>query len=105
MFAFMQRGHSPEESFLLAMRYNLKANTGNGENGLTDKEEAYKNICANYINDIAHYQTLGDEKTAMELINDAREFLRSEDILGLANWLKELSNEEKERMMKFGYIE
>lgn len=31
------------------------------------------------------------------------EFLRNNDITGLAKWLKELSTTEKERMEKFGY--
>ena len=31
------------------------------------------------------------------------EFLRNNDSIGLAEWLKELSTEEKERMEKFGY--
>lgn len=31
------------------------------------------------------------------------EFLRNNDGTGLAEWLKELSNTEKERMKKFGY--
>lgn len=31
------------------------------------------------------------------------EFLRNNDINGLANWLKELSAREEERMMKFGF--
>lgn len=33
------------------------------------------------------------------------EFLRNNDGTGLAEWLKELSNEEKERMKKFGFKE
>ena len=33
------------------------------------------------------------------------EFLRSNDITGFAEWLRELSNEEKERMKKLGYKE
>lgn len=32
------------------------------------------------------------------------EFLRNADINGLAEWFKELSAREKERMEKFGYI-
>ncbi len=33
------------------------------------------------------------------------EFLKDDDTIGFAEWLKELSNREKERMRKFGYIE
>lgn len=33
------------------------------------------------------------------------EFLRNEDYKQFSIWLKELSNSEKERMKKFGYIE
>jgi len=33
------------------------------------------------------------------------EFLKNNDSIGLAEWLKELSNIEKERMEKFGYVE
>ena len=31
------------------------------------------------------------------------EYLRNTDEIGLANWLKELTTEEQERMKKFGY--
>lgn len=31
------------------------------------------------------------------------EFLRNNDITGLAEWLKDLSTKEKERIEKFGY--
>ena len=31
------------------------------------------------------------------------EFLRNNDITGLAEWIKDLSNKEKERIEKFGY--
>ena len=31
------------------------------------------------------------------------EFLKNDDITGLAEWLRELSNQEKERMEKFGF--
>lgn len=31
------------------------------------------------------------------------EFLKNDDIIGLAEWLKELSNQENERMEKFGF--
>lgn len=31
------------------------------------------------------------------------EFLRNNDSIGLAEWLRNLSNEEKERMERFGY--
>jgi len=33
------------------------------------------------------------------------EFIKNSDTIGLAEWIKELSNIEKERMKKFGYIE
>lgn len=33
------------------------------------------------------------------------EYLRNNDSLGLAKWLKELSNREEERIKKFGYVE
>ena len=32
------------------------------------------------------------------------EFLRNNDVLGFANWLKELSDNERDRMIQFGYI-
>lgn len=32
------------------------------------------------------------------------EYLRNNDSLGLAKWLKELSNREEERIRKFGYV-
>ena len=31
------------------------------------------------------------------------EFLKNSDTIGLAEWLKDLSTKEKERMEKFGY--
>ena len=31
------------------------------------------------------------------------EFLKNDDIIGLAEWLKDLSNQENERMEKFGF--
>lgn len=33
------------------------------------------------------------------------EFIKNDDIIGLAGWLKELSTKEKERMEKFGFTE
>ena len=42
-------------------------------------------------------------KSNEQVITEYFEFLKNDDIIGLAEWLKDLSNQENERMEKFGF--
>ena len=57
---------------------------------------------------IINYELLKNNLPPVVIAKEDRvkyfEFLRNADINGLAEWLKELSAREKERMEKFGYI-
>jgi len=57
---------------------------------------------------IINYELLKNNLPPVVIAKENRvkyfEFLRNADINGLAEWLKELSAREKERMEKFGYI-
>ena len=57
---------------------------------------------------IINYELLKNNLPPVVIAKEDRvkyfEFLRNTDINGLAEWLKELSAREKERMEKFGYI-
>lgn len=56
---------------------------------------------------ILNYELLKNDLTPVVISKDDRvkyfEFLRNNDIIGFAKWLKDLSIREKERIMKFGY--
>lgn len=57
---------------------------------------------------LLNYELLKNNMTPVVISKDDRvkyfEFIRNTDTIGLANWLKELTTEEQERMKKFGYI-
>ena len=56
---------------------------------------------------LINYELLKNNLPPAVITKDNRvkyfELIRNNDIIGFANWLKELSNIEKDRMMKFGY--
>lgn len=57
---------------------------------------------------LLNYELLKNNMAPVVISKDDRvkyfEFLRNTDEIGLANWLKELTIEEQERMIKFGYV-
>ena len=57
---------------------------------------------------LLNYELLKNNMAPVVILKDDRvkyfEFLRNTDEIGLANWLKELTIEEQERMIKFGYV-
>lgn len=57
---------------------------------------------------LLNYELLKNNMPPVVISKDDRvkyfEFLRNKDEIGLANWLKELTTEEQERMKKFRYI-
>lgn len=56
---------------------------------------------------LLNYELIKNNVTPVVITKDDRvkyfEFLRNNDSIGLAEWLRSLSTEEKERMEKFGY--
>ena len=58
---------------------------------------------------LINYELLKNDLTPVVIAKEDRvkyfEFLRNNDGTGLAEWLKELSAKEEERMEKFGYNE
>ncbi|MFR0823258.1 MAG: Fic family protein [Clostridia bacterium] len=58
---------------------------------------------------LLNYELLKNNLPPVVVSKDDRvkyfEFLKNHDNAGLANWLRELSTKEKERMEKFGYID
>lgn len=56
---------------------------------------------------LINYELIKNEISPIVIAKENRvnyfEFLKNEDVAGLAKWLKELSMKEKERMEKFGY--
>lgn len=56
---------------------------------------------------LLNYELLKNNMPSVVIAKEDRvkyfEFLRNNDAIGLADWLKSLSTEEKERMEKFGY--
>ncbi len=57
---------------------------------------------------LLNYELLKNNMSPVVISKDDRikyfEFLKNTDVIGLANWIKELTNEENERMRKFGYM-
>lgn len=89
--------HDEEDIFIKIARYHIEFEKihpfedGNGRTGRL----------------LLNYELLKNNITPAVISKEERvkyfEFLRNNDISGLAVWLKELSTEEKERIDKFGY--
>lgn len=89
--------HDEEDVFTKIARYHIEFEKihpfedGNGRTGRL----------------LLNYELLKNDIPPVVLSKEERvkyfEFLRNNDSTGLAEWLKELSTEEKERMEKFGY--
>ena len=56
---------------------------------------------------LLNYELIKNNRPPVVISKDDRvkyfEFLKNDDIIGLAEWLKDLSNQENERMEKFGF--
>ena len=89
--------HDEEDIFTKIARYHIEFEKihpfedGNGRTGRL----------------LLNFELLKNDITPVVISKEERvkyfEFLRNNDSTGLAEWLKELSTEEKERMEKFGY--
>ena len=98
MYYIYNYNHDEQDIFTKIARYHIEFERihpfedGNGRTGRL----------------IINYKLLKNNLPPVVIAKEDRvkyfEFLRNTDINGLAEWLKELSAREKERMEKFGYI-
>ena len=98
MYYIYNYNHDEQDIFTKIARYHIEFERihpfedGNGRTGRL----------------IINYELLKNNLPPVVIAKEDRvkyfEFLRNADINGLAEWLKELSAREKERMEKFGYI-